>query len=76
VKDGNGDAYKSDVVSAMQRFRYFKLMELMKIMDEKIKTAEQAGRFEEMIAALMKKMELVKTREQLAKEIQTVIHPY
>lgn len=76
IVKGNGDAYKSDVVSAMQRFRYFKLMELIKIVDDKIKAAEQAGRFEEMIAALMKKMELMETRQQLAKEIQTVIHPY
>lgn len=76
VVKANGDAYKSDVVSAMQRFRFFKLMELMKIVDEKIKIAEQAGRFEEMIAALMKKIELMETRQKLAKEIQTVIHPY
>ncbi len=76
IVKGNGDAYKSDVVSAMQRFRYFKLMELVKMVDEKIKTAEQSGRFEEMIAAILKKMELMETRQKLAKEIQTVIHPY
>lgn len=68
--------YKADVVSAMHRFKYFKLMELIKLVDEKIKLAEQNGRYEEMIASLMKKMELMETRQKMAKEIQTVIHPY
>jgi DNA primase len=68
--------YKADVVSAMQRFRYFKLMELIKLVDDKIKTAEQNGSYEEMIASLLKKMELMQTRKEMAREIQTVIHPY
>lgn len=68
--------FKNDVVSVMRRFRYYKLMEVLKILDEKIKTAEQSGRFEEMIAAIMKKMELLDERKILAREIQTVKHPY
>ena len=75
VKDANR-TYKTDVVSVMQRFRYFKLMEAVKIIDQKIKTAEQSGNFEEMMASILKKMELMETRKQLAKEIQTVIHPH
>lgn len=75
VKDANR-TYKIDVVSVMQRFRYFKLMEAVKIIDQKIKTAEQSGNFEEMMASILKKMELMEARKQLAKEIQTVIHPH
>ena len=75
VKDVNR-TYKTDVISMMQRFSYFKMMEAIKILDEKIKTADQSGNFEEMIASIMKKMELMETRKQLAKEIQTVIHPH
>lgn len=75
VKDANR-TYKTDVISVMQRFRYFKLMELIKILDEKIKAADLSGSFEEMIAAILKKMELMEKRKTLAKEIQTVIHPY
>ncbi|MBK9792265.1 MAG: DNA primase [Sphingobacteriales bacterium] len=75
VKDANR-TYKTDVISVMQRFRYFKMMEAIKILDEKIKTADQSGNFEEMIASIMKKMELMEVRKQLAKEIQTVIHPH
>jgi DNA primase len=75
VKDANR-TYKTDVVSVMQRFRYFKMMEAIKILDEKIKIADQSGNFEEMIASIMKKMELMEVRKQLAKEIQTVIHPH
>jgi hypothetical protein len=52
------------------------MMEAIKILDEKIKIADQSGNFEEMIASIMKKMELMETRKQLAKEIQTVIHPH
>jgi hypothetical protein len=51
-------------------------MEAIKILDEKIKTTEQNGQFEEMMAALLKKMELMEARKKLAKEISTVIHPY
>jgi DNA primase len=75
VKDVNR-TYKTDVISMMQRFSYFKMMEAIKILDEKIKIADQSGNFEEMIASIMKKMELMETRKQLAKEIQTVIHPH
>ena len=75
VKDVNR-TYKTDVISMMQRFSYFKMMEAIKILDEKIKVADQSGNFEEMIASIMKKMELMETRKQLAKEIQTVIHPH
>lgn len=75
VKDANR-TYKTDVISVMQRFRYFKLMELTRILDEKIKNADKTGNFEEMIASILKKMELMETRKQLAKEIQTVIHPH
>ena len=35
----------------MQRFSYFKMMEAIKILDEKIKIADQSGNFEEMIAS-------------------------
>lgn len=75
VKDANR-TYKTDVVSVMTRFRYYKMMEAIKILDEKIKTTEQNGQFEEMMAALLKKMELMEARKKLAKEISTVIHPF
>ena len=75
VKDANR-TYKTDVISVMARFRYYKMMEAIKILDEKIKTTEQNGQFEEMMAALLKKMELMEARKKLAKEISTVIHPY
>ncbi|HUM53596.1 MAG TPA: DNA primase, partial [Chitinophagales bacterium] len=52
VKDANR-TYKTDVVSVMTRFRYYKMMEAIKILDEKIKTTEQNGQFEEMMAALL-----------------------
>jgi DNA primase len=54
VKDVNR-TYKTDVISMMQRFSYFKMMEAIKILDEKIKIADQSGNFEEMIASIMKK---------------------
>jgi DNA primase len=75
VKEANR-TYKTDVVSVLQRFHYFKLMEVIGIVDEKIKAAEQNGNAEEMEAALRKKMELMESRKKLAKEIQTVIHPH
>lgn len=75
VKEVNR-TYKTDVVSVMQRFRYFKMMEAVKILDERIKETEQSGDYEEMISSILKKMELTEKRKQLAKEIQTVIHPY
>ncbi len=75
VRDANR-TYKTDVVSVMNRYRYYMLMEVMKILDERIKTAEASGNFEEMIASLLKKMEYMETRKTLAKEIQTVIHPF
>ena len=75
VKDANR-TYKTDVVSVMTRFRYYKMMEAIKILDDKIKTTEQNGQFEEMMAALLKKMELMEARKKLAKEISTVIHPF
>lgn len=75
VKDVNR-TYKTDVQSVLQRFKYFKLMEVIRILDEKIKAAEQHNNFEEMNAALMKKMELMEERKKLAKEIQTVTHPH
>ncbi len=75
VKDANR-TYKTDVISVMSRFKYFKLMELIKILDDKIKNAETSGNFEEMTAFLMKKMSLMETRKQLVKEIQTVTHPH
>lgn len=75
VRDANR-TYKTDVVSVMNRYRYYMLMEVMKILDERIKTAETSGNFEEMIASLLKKMEYMETRKTLAKEIQTVIHPF
>lgn len=68
--------YKTDVVSAMKRFEYFKIMEMIKILDEKMKVADSTQNFEETIAAILKKMELMEKRKNLAKEIQTVIHPY
>ncbi|MDB5225906.1 MAG: primase [Bacteroidota bacterium] len=74
VKDANR-TYKTDVISVLQRFSYFKMMEVIRILDDKIKTAEKSGTFEEMIAAILKKMELMETRKKLAKEMQTVIHP-
>jgi len=75
IKEANR-TYKTDVVSAMKRFEYFKIMEMIKILDEKMKVADSTQNFEETIAAILKKMELMEKRKTLAKEIQTVIHPY
>jgi DNA primase len=75
IKEANR-TYKTDVVSAMKRFEYFKIMEMIKILDEKMKVADSTQNFEETIAAILKKMELMEKRKALAKEIQTVIHPY
>ncbi len=75
VKDANR-TYKTDVISGMQRFQYFKIMEAVKILDEKIRTSDKGGDFEEMIASILKKMELQEKRKSLAKELQTVIHPH
>ncbi len=75
VKDVNR-TFKSDVVSVMLRFRYFKLMEAIQMIDAKIKSAEESGQFEEMLATMMKKIEYNDEKKKLAKEIQTVIHPF
>lgn len=75
IKEANR-TYKTDVISAMKRFEYFKIMEMIKILDEKMKAADASQNFEETIAAILKKMELMEKRKTLAKEIQTVIHPY
>lgn len=75
VKDANR-TYKTDVVSGMKRFQYFKLMEAIKIVDEKIRTSDKEGNFEEMVASILKKMELQEKRKTLAKELQTVVHPH
>jgi DNA primase len=74
VKDANR-TYKTDVVSAMQRFRYYKVAEIIDIIGEKIKKSDQNGNYEESVAAILKHMELKETQKKLAKEIQTVIHP-
>ena len=74
VKDANR-TYKTDVVSAMQRFRYYKVAEIIDIIGEKIKKSDQNGNYEEGVAAILKHMELKETQKKLAKEIQTVIHP-
>ena len=75
VKDANR-TYKTDVVSAMKRFEYFKIMEMIKILDDKIKLSDASQNFEETISTILKKMELMEKRKTLAKEIQTVIHPH
>ena len=67
--------YKSDVVSAMLRFRYYKMGEIMKLIAEKIKQSDLSGNYEENIASLLKHMEMKKKQQDLAKEIQSVIHP-
>ncbi len=74
VKDANR-TYKTDVVSAMQRFRYYKVAEIIDIIGEKIKKSDLSQNYEESVAAILKHMELKETQKQLAKEIQTVIHP-
>lgn len=75
VKEANR-TYKTDVISVMQRFRYFKMMEISKDLDEQIKLADKAGNVEEMNSLLNKKIKLMESRKQLALEIQTVIHPH
>ena len=75
VKDVNR-TYKTDVISMMQRFRYFKTMEVLKLVQQKKKEAYDSGRFEEGIAVTLKEMALIEEKKQLAKEIQTVIHPH
>lgn len=75
VKDANR-TYKTDVVSVMQRFKYYKMMEAIKILQEKKKIAYEAGNYEEETAATLKEMELLARRIALAKEMQTVVHPY
>ena len=75
VKDANR-TYKTDVVSVMQRFKYYKIMEAIHILQQKKKIAYEGGNYEEEIAATLKEMELLGKRVELAKEIQTVIHPF
>ena len=74
VKDANR-TYKTDVVSTMQRFRYYKMAEIIDIIGEKIKKSDVNNNYEESVAAILKHMELKETQKKLAKEIQTVIHP-
>lgn len=74
VKDANR-TYKTDVVSAMNRFRYYKMGEIMQIYGEKIKKADESGNYEESTAFILKLMEMKKMQQALAKEIQSVIHP-
>ncbi len=74
VKDANR-TYKTDVVSTMQRFRYYKLAEIIDIIGEKIKKSDMNGNYEESVAAILKHMEMKENQKKLAKEIQTVIHP-
>lgn len=75
VRDANR-TYKTDVVSVMSRFRYYKIMEAVKILDEKIKDAENRQELEELVAVILKKQELLEVRKNLAKSIETVIHPH
>lgn len=74
VKDVNR-TYKSDVISAMQRYQYYKMGEFLNIIGEKIKTTDANGNYEENIAAILKYIEMKQKQQTLAKEIKTVIHP-
>lgn len=75
VKEANR-TYKTDVYSVLNRYKYFKLMEAIQQIDEKIKSADVATEEELIFASLMKKMQFIEIRNQLAKKLGTVIHPY
>lgn len=68
--------YKTDVASVLNRYKYLKFMELLKDLDEKIKLADTENKTEELYSALQKKIKLIGVRNELAKEIGTVTHPY
>jgi DNA primase len=75
VKESNR-TYKTDVHSVLNRYKYLKLMETIKHVDEKIKLAEEEKEEEALYAAFLKKIQLLDARNKLAKEIGTVTHPY
>jgi hypothetical protein len=75
VKESNR-TYKTDVHSVLNRYKYLKLMETIKHVDEKIKMAEEEKEEEALYAAFLKKIQLLDARNKLAKEIGTVTHPY
>lgn len=75
VKESNR-TYKTDVHSVLNRYKYLKLMETIKLVDEKIKMAEEEKEEEALYAAFLKKIQLLDARNKLAKEIGTVTHPY
>ena len=68
--------YKTDVASVLNRYKYLKFMELLKDLDEKIKLADTENKMEELYSSLQKKIKLIGVRNELAKEIGTVTHPY
>lgn len=68
--------YKTDVASVLNRYKYLKFMELLKDLDEKIKLADTENKTEELYSSLQKKIKLIGVRNELAKEIGTVTHPY
>jgi DNA primase len=75
VKDSNR-TYKTDVISVINRFKFYKIMEAVKIVDSRIRDAESRSELEELFAVMLKKQELIEKRKILAKEIETVIHPH
>jgi DNA primase len=75
VKESNR-TYKTDVHSVLNRYKYLKLMETIKHVDEKIKLAEEEKEDEALYAAFLKKIQLLDVRNKLAREIGTVTHPY
>ncbi|HNK90765.1 MAG TPA: hypothetical protein PKN63_09410, partial [Chitinophagales bacterium] len=60
----------------LNRYKYLKFMELLKDLDEKIKLADTENKMEELYSSLQKKIKLIGVRNELAKEIGTVTHPY
>jgi len=75
VKEANR-TYKTDVISVMNRYQYLKIMEAIQQIDEKIKESEESKEEELTFASYLKKIQLLGIRNELAKKIGTVTHPY
>lgn len=68
--------YKTDVLSVLNRYKFFKLMEIITELDDKIKEADANNQQEELSAYLMQKIKRNASKNELAKSIGTVTHPY
>ncbi|MCB9034968.1 MAG: DNA primase [Chitinophagales bacterium] len=75
VRESNR-TYITDVDSVMNRFRFYKLMEAMQVLDQRIKTADENKQVEELYGIQIKKMEYISLKIDLSKKIGTITHPF